>query len=238
MVKTEMVKRVQFDGVEFTVVNWNGEWCYVDFEVCDYLEYKNMSDALATKIKDENGKVKVGRKEWNEFIEKLNSESRVSFEVKQRGLYLITEDGMYDLMYNSEKENAKEFRKWIKSTLKSIRQDYGLNAWEIINMMSVEDSKILKAEYQDICDDLGIGSNVPHMYVDVLKLLGNYYGYEYTKGINIEELRKTKYPNILQDRKKIGDLYLRYFAMSGSHKVAFDKTLIKLNIEKQKYIAI
>lgn len=233
--KEELVKKVEFEGVEFTVVNWEGEWCYIDAEVCSYLEYSNMSKALLDHVRD-NHKIKVSNKEWNKF--KLNNNEMLLFESKRKGFYLITELGMYELILNSEKPKAVDFQEWVLNTIKSIRQDYGYNAWEIINMMSIDDSKVLKSQYIDICEDINRNPNVPHMYVDILKLVAYYYGYEYEKGIDIKELRDTKYPNILQDRKRIGDLYLRYFAMTESHKDAFHKTKLKLMKEKNTYLEI
>lgn len=231
----ELIKRVEFEGVGFTVVNWKGEWCYLDAEVCNYLEYERCAKAIQDHVRY-NHKIKVKQKEWNEFI--MNNPILGLLECGRKGFYLITELGIYELIMKSKKDKAVDFQEWVLNTIKAIRQDYGYNAWEIINMMSIDDSKVLKSQYIDICEDINRKPNVPHMYVDILKLVAYYYGYEYEKGIDIKELRDTKYPNILQDRKRIGDLYLRYFAMTESHKNAFSKTKLKLMKEKNTYLEI
>lgn len=236
----ELVKRVEFEGVEFTVVNWKGEWCYIDKELSEYLEYGKVNDM--TRYINDKYLFKVKAKEWSEF--KMNNAQCTLFDISRKGAYLVNELGIYECILKAKpkseyrKQIVSEFKDWVFNTLKSIRQDYGYNAWEIINMMSIDDSKILKSQYIDICEDINRKPNVPHMYVDILKLVAYYYGYEYEKGIDIKELRDTKYPNILQDRKRIGDLYLRYFAMTESHKDAFSKTKLKLMKEKNTYLEI
>lgn len=81
----ELVRRVEFEGVGFTVVNWKGEWCYLDAEVCNYLEYSNISKTLSDHVRD-NHKIKVLKKEWNEF--KLNNNETLLFESSRKGFYL------------------------------------------------------------------------------------------------------------------------------------------------------
>lgn len=149
----ELVKRVEFEGVEFTVVNWKGEWCYIDKELSEYLEYGKVNDM--TRYINDKYLFKVKAKEWSEF--KMNNAQCTLFDISRKGAYLVNELGIYECILKAKpkseyrKQIVSEFKDWVFNTLKSIRQDYGYNAWEIINMMSIDDSKILKSQYIDIC---------------------------------------------------------------------------------------
>lgn len=90
----ELVKRVEFEGVEFTVVNWKGEWCYIDKELSEYLEYSKINDM--TRYINNKYLFKVKTKEWNEF--KMNNSLNDLFYCKRKGFYLISEAGVLELV--------------------------------------------------------------------------------------------------------------------------------------------
>lgn len=92
--KEELVKRVEFEGVEFTVVNWKGEWCYIDKELSEYLEYGKVNDM--TRYINDKYLFKVKTKEWNEF--KMNNSLNDLFYCKRKGFYLISEAGVLELV--------------------------------------------------------------------------------------------------------------------------------------------
>lgn len=233
----EIIKKVEFDGKEFTVVNWHGEWCYIDTELSDYLEYAQVSNM--TRTIDEKYMIKIKNKEWEEF--KLNNSLSDLFECGRKGFYLIKELGVYECIIKSKPQTESRiaivdtFKDWVYKTIQSIRKDYGLNAWETIMLMSVEDSKIIGKEYDDVCDDIDKKPNYIVLWQMINKLICFYYDVEYSKDIKTDSFRKTEYPNIIHDRKVIGRLFIRYFGMTGSHKEAYERAIIKLTKEKDKY---
>lgn len=233
MGKCEMVKNYEFDNNVFTVVNWNGEWCYIDTEVCEYLEYERVAKTMQDHVRDSH-KIKVKSKDWEDF--KLNNPKLGLLECGRKGLTLVTELGMYELIMKSKKDKAITFQDWVFNTIKALRQDFGLQAWEVISMLSVEDSKAIASEYEDICEDLERNPSYTQLWQGINMSICFYYSIPYTKGTNTSTFRETEYPNIIYDRKKIAKVFLRNFYLTGSHKEARLKTMSKLSKEIDSYI--
>ena len=161
----ENIKKIDFDGIKFTVVNWKGEWCYIASEVCNYLEYPNLSQTLKYNVDDEN-KIKITKKQWEEFIN-TNNISGILFKDKtlnnqklfsqgdnennnhelffpHKTFYLIKELGMYELIMKSQKPKAKDFQKFVYNMIKQLREDTGLEAYQALLMLDIEESKIIR----------------------------------------------------------------------------------------------
>lgn len=51
---------------------------------------------------------------------------------------IISETGIYEAIFNSGKNEAKEFKKWVKTTLKQFRQSSGLEGFQIFRMLDKE----------------------------------------------------------------------------------------------------
>lgn len=90
---------------ELTTVDIDGEVWFVGYQVCSLLDIKNASDA-------------VGRLDDDE---KLTSVIPISGQ--NRKINLISESGLYALIFKSRKPSAQEFRKWVtKEVIPSIRK--------------------------------------------------------------------------------------------------------------------
>lgn len=106
-----------FKGMEFTVVLINDEPNWIAKEICDYLELSNPSVALqglkeGTQKKYINGETLSQLKELPNF----NLGSRTA------ELNLLTEAGVYKLIFKSRKPNAEDFTDWISErVLPSLR---------------------------------------------------------------------------------------------------------------------
>ena len=91
-----------------TMIDRNGELWFVAQDVCDVLEHSNSRMAIQSLDEDEKGVSKVytltGEKEAN----------------------IINESGLYNLIFRSNKPQAKLFRKWVTSeVLPAIRKQGG-----------------------------------------------------------------------------------------------------------------
>lgn len=51
---------------------------------------------------------------------------------------IISETGIYEAVFNSGREEAKGFKKWVKSTIKQFRQSSGLEGFQIFRMLDKE----------------------------------------------------------------------------------------------------
>lgn len=91
---------------EIRTAEIDGEPWFVGKDVADALGYQNTSKALQDHVDEED---------------KLNNESLSS--LGQRGGWLITESGVYALVFSSKLPTAKKFKHWVTSeVLPSIRK--------------------------------------------------------------------------------------------------------------------
>ena len=246
----ESIKKIDFDGIEFTVVNWKGEWCYIANEVCNYLEYPNLSKALKDNVDDEN-KIKITKKQWEEFIN-TNNISEILFKDRDKTLnisdifspedktlniseifspnktfYLIKELGMYELIIKSQKPKAKDFQKFVYNMIKQLREDTGLEAYQALLMLDIEESKKAIKSYENICDRLNKKPEPYKMWQSINKFIAEYYGIKYTKDFNTQLMRDNKsFPDITKVRREVINEWLFQFRVTGSHKEARKNTKI------------
>lgn len=59
---------------------------------------------------------------------------------KQKAV-IISEVGIYEAIFNSRKDEAKEFKKWVKQILKELRHASGLESYEVFRMLDKEHQK-------------------------------------------------------------------------------------------------
>ena len=244
----ENIKKINFDKIEFTVVNWKGEWCYIASEVCNYLEYPNLSKALKDNVSNEN-KIKITKSQWKEFIN-TNNISEILFKDKtlnipdifnpedktlnnqklfspDRAFYIIKELGMYELIMRSQKPKAKDFQKFVYNMIKQLREDTGLEAYQALLMLDIEESKKAIKSYENICDRLNKKPEPYKMWQSINKFIAEYYGIKYTKDFNTQLMRDNKsFPDITKVRREVINEWLFQFRVTGSHKEARKNTKI------------
>lgn len=95
----------------------NEEAYFVGKDVAEALGYKDISDALAKHV-DEEDKLFIDGKTQRQNAAEFNYK-----ELGQRGGWLINESGLYALIFGSHLPQAKEFKRWVtKEVLPAIRQ--------------------------------------------------------------------------------------------------------------------
>lgn len=101
-------------------VEIEGEPWFVGNEVCRYLDIKNAPDAIGRLDDDE----------------KLLSELPIAGQIRK--VNLVSESGLYALIFKSKKPSAKKFRKWVtKEVIPAIRKTgtYGIDRLETPNFV-------------------------------------------------------------------------------------------------------
>jgi len=94
---------------EVRTLERDGETWFVAKDVCDILDIKNVSDVLQGLDDDEISNL-------------ANSEVR-GMDIPNRGVNIINEPGLYRLIFQSRKEEAKAFKQWVfHEVLPSIRK--------------------------------------------------------------------------------------------------------------------
>ena len=128
---------------EMKVENWNGhnirfvwkdgDWWGVAKDVCDALGYENSRKALADHVEKED-------------------KNTVTIRYGIQGnpnMTVISEFGIYDLVFNSHMPEAKSFKRWVYAVIKSLRQVSGLEGFEIFRMLDKEHQKEAMKRLQD-----------------------------------------------------------------------------------------
>jgi prophage antirepressor-like protein len=103
-----------------TTIDIEGEIWFVASEVCQLLEIRNSRDAVSRLDDDEK------------------QTSVIPTSGQNRKVNLISESGLYALVFKSNKPSAKRFRKWVtKEVIPAIRKTgaYGINRLETPNFV-------------------------------------------------------------------------------------------------------
>lgn len=103
-----------------TTIEIDGDVWFIANEVCNLLDIKNASDAVSRLDDDEK------------------QTSVLPISGQNRKVNLISESGLYALIFKSSKPSAKRFRKWVtKEVIPAIRKtgSYGINRLETPNFV-------------------------------------------------------------------------------------------------------
>lgn len=124
--KTEMrnTKITTFDFNEMPVrlLDMGGEPWFVAADVCRVLDIANSRDAVAQLDDDEKDVANA---------DTLNAANVGDADIKvpNRGLGIVSESGLYSLVFRSRKEEARAFRRWVtKEVLPTIRKTGSFSA--------------------------------------------------------------------------------------------------------------
>ena len=123
------IKIENWNGHEIRFVWHNEEWWAVAKDVADALGYSD-AEAMTRKLDSDE---KTLLKHQNLFS--------VGFEIPNRGMIIISEYGIYETVFGSEKLEAKEFKRWVKQILKTLRQSIGLEGFQIFRLLDKEHQK-------------------------------------------------------------------------------------------------
>lgn len=111
---------------------------------------------------------------------------------------LINEFGIYDTIFASRKPEAKEFRHWVFSVIKYLREQTGLEGFEVFRMMDKEHQKQAMTRLHD---GLSQPMTVDYIKANMIanKAVSNKYGYP--KLVKKDNMT----PQMMRDREPIVD---------------------------------
>ena len=114
----QVFQDVQFGKVRAIIIK-NEPW-FIGKDVCATLGYARPDNAVTDRV-DEEDRIYVDSKTHPEIKDKIDYR-----ELGQRGGWLINESGLYAVIFGSQLESAKAFKKWVTSkVLPSIRKTGG-----------------------------------------------------------------------------------------------------------------
>lgn len=129
------IKVEEWLGNEIRFVEVNGEWWAIAKDVAKALDIKNVSDFTSRLDAEDKGVVTT---------DTLGGKQKVN---------IISEFGIYEAIFNSRKPEAKEFKKWVKQVIKSLRESVGLEQYEVFRMMDKQIQKEASRFLQDNIED-------------------------------------------------------------------------------------
>ena len=113
-----------WNGHKIRFVEHEGEWWAVAVDVAKALDIGNTTMALK-RICD-------------------NDKDLISIEGISKGndmVNIISEFGIYDLVFTSHKVEAKEFKRWVFNVIKILRKSTGLEGFQIFRILDKEHQK-------------------------------------------------------------------------------------------------
>lgn len=190
------IKVENWNGHDIRFVMHGGEWWAVLADVCKPLGLKSY------------------------HIKEQLDASLVSTEVvfnilrQKREMLIINEEGIYETIFKSRKPEAKEFRHWVFSVIKYLREQTGLEGFEVFRMMDKEHQK---QAMTTLHDGLSSPVNVDYIKANVItnKAVSNKYGYP--KMVKKDDMS----PRMMKDREPILDETIKLMTMKDQYGLDF-----------------
>ena len=191
---------------EMKIENWNGhnirfvwkdgDWWGVAKDVCDALGYENSRKALADHVEKED-------------------KNTVTIRYGIQGnpnMTVISEFGIYDLVFNSHMPEAKSFKRWVYAVIKSLRQASGLEGFEVFRMLDKEHQKEAMRRLQD---GLRQPQRVDYIKANTIadKAVSNRYGHP--KMVKKGDMS----PEMLAEREAILDDTVQLMALNDKYGI-------------------
>lgn len=179
------MKTENWNGHEIRFVEVSGEWWAVGKDIADALGYSNTRDALAQHVDAED----------------KNTVAIYDGIPGNPNRTVISEIGIYALIFGSEMPEAKSFKRWVSSILKNLRQAAGLEGFQVFRMLDKEHQREAMKQLKE-----GLSGKRPAAQVDYIKAntitnkaISSRYGYP-------KMLKKSEMsPEMLVERQAILD---------------------------------
>lgn len=112
-------------GHDIRFVEIDGEWYAILKDICDALNLRTdkvsnrLDSDMLTRVRVSDHPLKVVRSRG---------------ENENRWMLAVNEDGIYEALYASRKLEARQFRRWSASVMRTLRRQVGLQGYEVMRM--------------------------------------------------------------------------------------------------------
>lgn len=113
-------------GHDIRFVELNGEWYAILKDICDALRLR--TDKVASRL-DPDMMERVRVNICDHPSKEVRSRAR-----KTQDMLAVNELGIYEALFASRKLEARKFRRWSASVMKKLRQNVGLQGYEVMKM--------------------------------------------------------------------------------------------------------
>lgn len=139
---TKGVKLFDFDGAAVRVIIKNGQPWFVAADVCEVLGIQNSRDTLRKRLEDDEKGVATIY---------TSSEKGAA---QNRSVAIVSESGLYALIFASTKPEAKKFRKWITSVVLPAIRKTGRYEFKREDLQDVPEAALLNYNVQRDCSKI------------------------------------------------------------------------------------
>ena len=190
--KTEL-----WNGYSIRFIEKDGEWWAVAVDVAKALAIGNTTMAIK-RISDKD-------------------KALISIEGISKGndlVNILSEFGIYDLVFTSHKTEAKDFKRWIYSVIKQLRQSIGLEGFQIFRMLDKEHQK---AAMSKLNHTLSHPVRIDFIKANTIsnKIISDKHGYP--KMIKKSEMT----PDMLVERQDVLDRTVELMGIQDKYKLDF-----------------
>lgn len=217
----------KWNGFPIRFVGSDDDWKAIGFDVAKALGYKRPNDALKLHVENKDKRlINLGS-----LLNQAET-SKTGSTVKQRRtskggspvMLVISEFGIYDLVFSSKMKQAKDFKRWVYQVIQQLRKQAGLQGYEAFRML---DKRIQKQAMQR----LDANNEVDYIKANTItnKAVANKYGLP--KMISKEQMTqemKHDRPTILNDVVDLMNVKRRFRL-----DISVSKTIYN-NLEKHK----
>lgn len=176
---TEM-KIENWNGYDIRFVEHEGEWWAVLADICKPLG-----------LRSDNVKVSLG-------VNHCSTGVVSNILGRQRKMLIVDEIGIYNTIFKSRKPEAEAFQDWVFNVIKYLREQTGLEGFEVFRMMDKEHQKQAMTRLHD---GLSQPMTVDYIKANMIanKAVSNKYGYP--KLVKKDNMT----PQMMRDREPIVD---------------------------------
>ena len=176
---TEM-KIENWNGYDIRFVDHNGEWWAVLADICKPLGLRTFH--IKERLEDDLVSTDTIRDRFG----------------RQQKMLIVNEFGIYDTIFASRKPEARAFRYWVFNVIKYLREQTGLEGFEVFRMMDKEHQKQAMTRLHD---GLSQPMTVDYIKANMIanKAVSNKYGYP--KLVKKDDMT----PQMMKDREPIVD---------------------------------
>lgn len=188
------MKTEEWNGYEIRFVEKEGEWWAVAKDVAKALEYSKV-DSMLRKLKPQQ----------------KGTHSMSTLGGKQ-DLSIISEDGIYKVIFGSKKKEAEDFQDWIYNVLKVLRQSSGLEGFQVFCLLDKEHQK---EAMERLKKGLRNAEKVDYIKANTIanKAVSNKYGFK--KMVKKEEMT----PEMRVDRQELLDSVVELMSVKEKYQL-------------------
>ena len=210
----EETKLENWNGFAIRFVSVKDEWHAIAMDVANALDYSDANKMVKRISKKYVSSTKVKLPDLQNVGQTSSTNRQNGGRSDTREYITLTELGIYEAVIGSKKPQAKQFKDWIYNTIKQLRQNVGLEAYEAFRMLDKQKQR----EAMDIIKT-GVEKPAPKHYIKASQIANKAIAmkYGYPKAIKKDDMT----PQQAAEREEILQETAKLIALQDKYKLDF-----------------